>query len=146
MYRFPIQQDIISAFSAVDEGEERTRWVPWVLLALLIIIVGISTFFIVQTIKKDPDTPKQNNSNRRAFDGKEEQFDGCGTNGLMGRLRYTAKQTTINHFGVIQSQWDRADTVWVNISSISLSGTSTNGYAVCFFLNASRVVLHSLCS
>lgn len=124
---------IILFFSAVDEGEERRRWVPWILLALLIIAVGIGTFFIVRALKKEPESPtKPNSILRKAFEGQIDKFGSCGggERSLIARLRDTAKETTIQHSGVLQSQWDKADTVWVNTSSISMAGISNRAYLV----------------
>jgi hypothetical protein len=122
--------------SAVDEGEERRRWVPWFLLALVVIVLGIAVFFIVQATRSESESPTQPNSSlRRTLDAKVERFQSCGSGSfpLIARLRDTAKQTTIQHFEGVQSQWDQADTVWVNSSSVAMSGTSNSGYAVCFF-------------
>jgi hypothetical protein len=129
-----IRRNVV-ALSSVDEGEERRRWVPWFLLALLIVALGVAVVFIVQATRSEPESPTIPNSNlRRGVEAKVEKFDGCGRGSfpLIARLRDTAKHTTMQHYEVVQSQWDQADTVWVNSSSVALSGTDS-GIPVCIF-------------
>lgn len=125
-----------SSVSAVDEGEERRRWLPWMLLVLLIIGVGIAIFFIVRAMKREEEeSTSRNSSLRRPDQGKIERFSSCGDGDespLITRLRDTAKQTTILHYEMVQSQWNQAETPWVNTSSRALSGTLNSGSSVCF--------------
>ena len=120
----------------VDEGEERRRWVPWILLALLIIAVGIATYFIMQAHRRSTESAPEPDGNLQnlGFNGDVETFDACGggDRALITRLRDTAKQTTIQNSQVMQSQWDHYETVRVSTASISASRTSSNGFPVCF--------------
>ena len=96
--------------------------------------MGIAVYVIVYRLNGDNNTGSSTSGARRSSAvGSDEEFTSCGggDSPLIGRLRDTAKLATIGHFEGVQSQWDRADTVWANSTSLTVSGTQLSSLSVC---------------
>lgn len=78
-------------YIAVDESEERTRWVPWVLLAAVIIGAVVAAVVIIRfAVNSDDGTqssaPKTFNPNNEGY----SRYTECAP--MMARLRQTSQE------------------------------------------------------
>jgi hypothetical protein len=78
----------------VDESEERRRWVPWVLLLVLILGAALAVYFVIRyAIQRDDnasDVPlKRSNLNT----GELESFESCSD--LLEDLRFSSSPVFI---------------------------------------------------
>lgn len=76
---------------AVDESEERTRWVPWVLLAAVIVGAVVAAVVIIKYAVNTEDGTQSSAAKRVDLNGGEyTQYQDCAS--MMARLRPTSQQ------------------------------------------------------
>lgn len=94
---------------AVDESEERTRWVPWALLAALILGAIVAAVVIIRFAVNSDDGTQSSAAKRVDLNGgKYTNYQDCA--GMMARLRLTSLKHEFparTSLSAHQTRWDK---------------------------------------
>jgi xanthosine utilization system XapX-like protein len=126
---------------AVDDEDERPRWLPWVLLLALILGVALGMYFIITNLRSPSPAVPSARSGSQLFnvnDGKVKDIAECAD--LIGRLRTTAIESFLGQSPSLRPQnslWapsaslgDMQAAAEVKRSSLSVPDTGLLGTAV----------------